>query len=110
MSYSNDINPREYFAFNDIVGFRDYVGYVYGCAPDMFPEEDWLQPHEQMNMKIAFCGLRYGLEIIEKEKGQSQRIEAMRELIDQAEEAYRANDIRGGMEKMDKVRAMLSLF
>ena len=105
MSYSNELDPRKYYEFTDIVGYLDYIVYAY--APDLFPEEEWLEPHEQMNMQIAFRGLRYGLEIVEKEKGQPQRIEEMKELIDRAEEAYQMDDIRGGMTKLEQVERIL---
>lgn len=37
--------------------YHDFLVYVYIHAPNEFPEEDYLQPHEQMNLDKAFSKL-----------------------------------------------------
>jgi hypothetical protein len=46
----------------------DFVGYVVLCAPDAFPEEDFLQPDEQMNLERAFEEMRNALNLFKPAK------------------------------------------
>lgn len=89
-------NPEGYFGFNDIHGFKDFVGFVILCAPDLFPGCDWHAPDEQMNLDRAFVGLRYGLDLAVKEKGESELVVKCRTLVDEAYSEYMAgHDMRG---------------
>ena len=42
----------------DARSLSDFIGYVVIYAPDGFPEEDYLQPHEQMTLERAFDELK----------------------------------------------------
>lgn len=80
MTTSPDIDPASSFGFSDLHGFKDFVVFVLSCAPDLFPEEDWLPANQQMNLERAFIGLRFGLDIIRKEVGESPLLERCRQL------------------------------
>lgn len=92
--------------FTDLHSFKDYVVYVLSCAPDMFPPEDWRGPEEQMNLDRAFVGLRYGLELTAREKGDSPLLAKCRELVEEAYGLYRVGQDHAGqlkLEEMDKL-------
>jgi len=84
------------FAFTDLHGFKDYVGFVRLCAPDMFPTREGRAPEEQWTLDLAFEGLRHGLEITAKEKGELAVLPRCRELVGEAYVHYRAGREREG--------------
>ncbi|MCA9030541.1 MAG: hypothetical protein KDA69_10905 [Planctomycetaceae bacterium] len=106
-SSSPESDPVKYFGFKDLHGFKDFVGYVFLCTPDKFPEEEWLQPCEQMNLERAFVGLRYGLDLATKEKGEHQVISECRRLVDEAYDNFIAGEIGDGKRKLYDVRMLI---
>ena len=58
-----DAKPEipSYFGFDDVHAFKDYLGMVLCCAPDLFIEEEWLPPDQQMNLERALKGCGTGL-------------------------------------------------
>ena len=109
MASSPEIEPR-YFGFTDLHGFKDFVGYVILCAPDLFPKQDWRDSDEQMNLDRAFVGLRYGLNLAEKEVGESYRLERCRELVEQAFAEYQAGRDMAGQVKLEEMDQLLRKF
>jgi hypothetical protein len=57
------------FPFNDLHSFKDYVGFIRLCAPDLFPAREGLAPAEQWSLDLAFDNLRQGMDLAEKEQG-----------------------------------------
>jgi hypothetical protein len=49
----------------DARALYDFIGYVVVYAPDGFPVEDYLQPHEQMTLDLAFDELRHGIGLLQ---------------------------------------------
>lgn len=96
-----------YFGFTDLHGYKDFVGYVILCAPDLFPEQDWRDPGEQMNLERAFAGLRYGLTLVSKEAGESPLLERCRQLVEQARADYGAGRDMAGQVKLEEVDRLL---
>ena len=71
----------------------DFIGYVVIYAPDTFPVEDYLQPHEQMTLDRAFDELRHGLGLLQLP---APRAQALLVLLDTALQHYRGgDDVRG---------------
>ncbi len=104
---SPDTDPATYYGFSDLHGFKDFVGYVVMCAPDMFPFDDWREPSQQMNLECAFTGLRYGLKLTAKEKGESPLVEKCRALVEEAYAKYQGGQDHAGQLTLEEVAAML---
>ena len=76
----------------DLNALWDFIGYVVLCAPDAFPEEDYLQPEEQINLDRAFDELRNAMNLIKPAKmDEAKRSEAF-SLLEESLNAYRAGD------------------
>lgn len=107
MVLSSPESDPGYFGFTDLHGYKDFVTYVLSCAPDLFPAEDWRKPEEQMNLHRAFVGLRYGLDLVEQEMGDSAVLTNCRELVEEADAAYGAARYEEGLVKLEKVEKLL---
>ena len=80
----------------DIDSLYDFIGYVVLCAPDEFPEEDYLQPEEQMNVDRAFNELRDAIKLIDPEMMTEAKHRGLLSLLEQSLSAYReGDDVRG---------------
>ena len=103
-----DAKPEipSYFGFDDVHAFKDYLGMVLCCAPDLFIEEEWLPPDQQMNLERAFEGLRYGFDLVEWEFD-GAKAAPMRQLAGEALVAYRKGDDRGGQAKLESAEKLL---
>jgi hypothetical protein len=95
------------FPFNDLHSFKDYVGFVKLCAPDMFPEREGLGQEDQWTLDLAFEGLRDGMNLAIAEKGNRTTFEECKSLIEEAKLSYLSEDIKGGYLKLDKVYHIL---
>jgi hypothetical protein len=98
----------DYFGFTDFHSYKDFVIYVLSCAPDLFPEEDWLRPEEQMNLDRAFAGLRRGLNLAEQETIDSSALAEGRRLVDDAYALYRAGQNHAGQTELEKLSSLLA--
>lgn len=106
MASSSEIDSV-YFGFTDLHGFKDFVVLVLSCAPDLFPQEDWLPTDQQMNLERAFVALRYGLAITMKKGEESPLLERCRELVEQAYAEYQAGRDLAGQTKLEEVHQLL---
>ena len=106
MASSPDI-PDTY-GFNDLHSFKDFVCYVYACAPDLFPFDDWRSPEDQMTLERAFVGLRYGLDLAAKEKGESAVLARCRALVEESYAEYKAGRDHAGQLKLEEVEKLLA--
>lgn len=91
------------FPFNDLHSFKDYVGFVKLCAPDMFPTRDGVGPEDQWNVDLAFNGLREGLVLATTEKGPRPVFQECELLIDEAYKEYASGHTKEGYLKLDEV-------
>jgi hypothetical protein len=105
-SSSLDNSPARGF-FHDLHSFKDFVVIVSVCAPDKFIYEDWREPDNQLNLDRAFAGLRYGLELAAREKGESALLARCRELVEQSYVEYRARRDHAGQLKLEEVEKLL---
>jgi hypothetical protein len=79
-----------------VAKYHDFLVYVYIHAPDGFPKEDYLQPHEQMNLNRAFLRLLDHLPDVSSRIKEPRKLLVLRELLVLAKEAYEENnDVRG---------------
>lgn len=106
-SSSLDDDKFALYGFSDLQSFKEFVVYVFSCAPDMFPPEDWRAPDDQMNLNRAFDGLRYGLDMTAKEKGKSDVVAKCRVLVDEAYTAYTSGQNMEGQRKLEAVEKLL---
>jgi hypothetical protein len=106
-SGSPETDPATYFGFKDLNGFKDFVVYVLSCAPDLFPYDDWREPDQQVNLDRAFVGLRYGLDVAAREKGESLLLAQCRELVEGAHADYREGRDVQGQSKLEEVENLL---
>ena len=74
----------------------DFIGYVFVCAPDQFPERDFLEPNEQMNLERAFAELNSSLDSLDQEVVTPAKRPRLVELLDRSLAAYRGGDRFGG--------------
>ena len=96
------------FPFNDLHSFKDYVGFVRLCAPELFPTRDGLGPEDQWSLELAFSGLRLGLQMAEQEKGSNPIFAECAHFVDEAEKSYLAGNVRTGFTYLDNVKKLLS--
>jgi hypothetical protein len=82
--------------FHDLHGFKDYISFVYIRAPDRFREREGYGPDEQWTLELAFEGLRHGLDITAKEKGELPVLEKCRAMVEEAYVHYREGRMREG--------------
>jgi hypothetical protein len=68
---------------------------------------DFLAPDEQMTLDRAFDGLRYGLDLTAKEKGELPVLETCRRMVEEAYEHYRADRMREGYFKLQEMEKIL---
>lgn len=74
---------------------REFLSYVALYAPDEFPEEDYLEAHEQMTLSTAFEQLTKALRFVEAVEAR-----AATTLIESARDAYVTGDVRTGSAKL----------
>lgn len=85
----------------------DFLGTVIVCAPDQFLYYDWRSPEDQMNLDRAFVGLRYGLDLAAKEKGESPLLAQCRMLVEESYAEYKAGRDHAGQLKLEEVEKLL---
>ncbi len=107
MELSSHEECANYFGFEDLHAFKDFIGEVIVCAPDGFIEMDWRTPDEQLNLERAFVGLRYGLQLTAAEKGDSELLATCRELVEAAYAKYQAGDEVAGQAKLEEVESLI---
>jgi len=73
-----------------VAGFRDFLSLVIVHAPHDFPEEDYLQPHEQLNLRSAYAELEHGLSLLEAESNKSDDIQELRRLLAESLASFEA--------------------
>ena len=95
------------FAFSDLHSFKDYVGFVQLCAPTDFPVREGVGPDEQWTLELAFKGLRVGLRLARREKGEQPALAKARTLVEDAYAAYRDGRMRDGFFKLAEVEKLL---
>lgn len=95
------------FPFSDLHSFKDYVGFVQICASTEFPQREGVGPADQWTLDLAFEGLRLGLEMATKEKGERDEFVKGRVLVEEAHAAYRGGRMRDGYLKLEDLQKVL---
>jgi len=96
------------FPFDDLHGFKDFVTFVGLCAPDDFPIRDNRSKEEQWTLVLAFQGLKEGMSMARREKGDRPGFDRCDKLIDEAYEQFAAGNRKGGFVAIQEVRRILS--
>lgn len=92
---------------NDINSFYDFIGYVVLCAPDQFPQRDYLPAEDQMNLERAFVELHHGVEFIDPGVASGESLSTIKSLIDQAHAAYKGGDEVKGAHLLQDMEGMI---
>lgn len=93
--------------FHDLHGFKDYISMVYIRAPDRFREREGYGPDEQWTLDLAFEGLRHGLAITAKEKGELPVLATCRAMVEEAYNHYREGRVREGCFKLQEMAKLI---
>lgn len=72
--------------------YHDFIAYVTLCAPSDFPEEDYLQPHEQMTLDKAFSRLRSEFSLVRERVKDESSLALLAELLEMSYEHYSHGD------------------
>lgn len=95
------------FPFTDLHSFKDYVVFVQMCSPDQYLPRQGLGPDEQWTLELAFEGLRYGLSLAVKEKGERKQFTECQRLVEEAYQHYQQGNEREGFFKLEDVHKLL---
>ena len=103
----SEINIPPYLGFSDLNSFKDYVTTVLACAPELFPEMDWLPPDQQLNLERSFEGLEIGYSVTALEVGDIPLLKTCRKLTAEALDLYRAGGDFDGQKKLEDVERLI---
>ena len=84
----------------------DFVSLVLLYAPDEFPREDFLQPHEQLDLHAAFDELRQGLETFLRADCDPGVFMRLQSLIEDSYSHYEQGRILDGGRALQAFRAL----
>lgn len=96
-----------HFGFSDLHSFKDYVVFVQSYLPDEFPPREGVGPDEQWTLDLAFEGLRMGLRMAVKEKGERDELMQGARVVEDAYAAYRDGRVRDGFFKLEELQKLL---
>ena len=91
----------------DIDSLYDFIGYVVLSAPNAFPEEDYLQPEEQMNLERAFEELRKGIDLIDPTMMDDAKHRRLLSLLEESLNSYQAGDEVNGAHLLQDFEALI---
>ncbi len=77
--------------------------FVQSCSPDRYPPRGYYGPEDQWTLDLAFEGLRLGLRMAVKEKGDKPVFAECSGLVDQAEGEYHGGHRREGYATLEEV-------
>ena len=69
-------------------GFRDFLSLVIVHAPDEFPEEDFLEPEEQLTLDMAFKELHIGVNLLSAKRVTEAKRNELRSILQKAHSKY----------------------
>ena len=95
--------------FHDLHSFKDYVVFVQMYSPNEYPIRDGHGPEDQWTLDLSFEGLRYGLALTAKEKGELPVLAKCREIVEHAYKFYREGQAREGFFKLEQLEKLLGM-
>lgn len=95
------------FPFSDLHSFKDYVVFVQMCAPNQFPLREGVPTEEQWSLDLAFRGLRDGISLAVKEKGQRAEFDECSKLVAEAYTHYESGARKEGWLALEQVNKIL---
>lgn len=81
--------------------------YSFGSAPDEFPVREGLAPDKQWTLDLAFEGLRCGLKLTAKEKGELPALATCVIVVEEAYRHYCAGRMREGYFKLQEMEKLI---
>ena len=88
------------FPFNDLHSFKDYIGFVKLCSPDLFPDREGVGQDEQWSLPLAFQGIREGFAFLPSKR---ELLDVCDQLTESAYMAYASGDTRNGYALLDEM-------
>jgi hypothetical protein len=70
----------------------NFIALVVVCAPDRFPQEDYLTADQQMTLHEAFEKLRGGIDVLYPEPQWAEKRQALRDILRGSLSAYESGD------------------
>lgn len=81
---------------NSFDGLLDFLSLVMVCAPDNFPEEDFLSSNEQLTLDKSFEEIQVGMQFVKNKIGDGDFLIGLQNILDASLSAYRnGDDIKG---------------
>jgi hypothetical protein len=105
---SDDAIMTDSFPFTDLHSFKDFVVFVQTYLPDRFRPREAVGPELQWTVDLAFTGLRLGLRMSIKEKGERDEFARGMLLVEEAYDAYRHGREHEGYFKLENLSEVLS--
>ena len=96
------------FPFNDFHSFKDFVVFAQICSPNNYPKREGILASTPWTLDLAFEGLRLGLNMAAREKGERIEFAESCRLVDEAYKAYKSGDVRSGFAKLERVQKLLA--
>jgi hypothetical protein len=80
----------------DIDSLYNFIGYVVLCAPDQFPQRDYLRAEEQMNLEGAFAELSRAIALVERDFPGADEQRGLSTTLSRALACYKDGDTLSG--------------
>jgi hypothetical protein len=87
--------------------YHDFLVYVGHSAPDAFPTEDYLAPHEQMTLRKAFDELVGAFSLLKQRVKDTEKLEVLREMLAMSLEFYLAGDATAGARTLQEFESIV---
>ncbi|GLR00031.1 hypothetical protein GCM10007863_44500 [Dyella mobilis] len=98
------------FPFTDLHSFKDYVGFVKLCSPDLYPLREGVQSEDQWSLDLAFQGLRIGIDLYIPRGRDGAKLAKCVSLAQAAYDDYLAGRPRDGFATMADLQRLVKSF
>ena len=88
-----------------VSSFKDFLSLVIVHAPDDFPQEDFLKPHEQLSLDSAFQELSHGLTLMAKSGVSANSVAKLTGLLEKSLDSYRSGDDIAGAHLLQELES-----
>jgi len=88
--------------------FYEFLAKLLLCAPDDFPEEDYLDKDNQLNLQRAYEELNKSLVFVEKHINDKNKFELIKNDLAASKKAYECGNEKEGAFLIQKIRRELA--
>lgn len=92
---------------DSIDALYNLIGFVRLTAPDRFPVRDFLPPDQQWTLERAFAELHRGLQYVDPQVADENKLKRLRELLDASLQAYKRADRAAGIERLFEFESLI---